>query len=65
MYFTLQDTCCKCGERLQNSNEPGIHLCSGACDQDNIDDTVEKVPSETGESTETQEEDIDEKLGML
>ncbi|KAH3694186.1 uncharacterized protein LOC127861643 isoform X1 [Dreissena polymorpha] len=27
--LTPRDQCCQCGERLQNSGEPGIHLCDG------------------------------------
>lgn len=58
--FYHQDTCCQCGEQLQNSGEPGIHLCSGS---NNTDVVVEKTSSEVGETSDPKEDDLDERLG--
>lgn len=58
-----KDTCCKCGERLQNCEEPGIHLCPGDGSPD-VEETAEKNPSD-GETSETKEDDLDERLEKL
>lgn len=59
-----KDTCCQCGENLQNSGEHGIHLCSGV---HSVEDEVntDKSASEAGETSETKEEDLDERLEKL
>lgn len=59
-----KDTCCQCGERLQNSGEHGIHLCSGNANPD-VEETVEKSPSDAGETSEEKEDDLDERLEKL
>lgn len=59
-----KETCCQCGEHLQNSGEPGIHLCSGEHpDEDEIDSN--KRGNENGETSEIKEEDLDERLEKL
>lgn len=57
----IKDMCCQCGERLQNSNEPGIHLCDGGSqvilpNPEPKENTVEKTEEEK------QEEELDARL---
>lgn len=59
----IKDTCCQCGERLQNSEEPGIHLCSSSSSLD-VEEPTEKSSNE-GEANDVKEDDLDERLEKL
>lgn len=63
MIALFQDICCQCGERLQNSEELGIHLCDGGSqvildNREPTGDTTEKT------NEEKVEEEVDARLGM-
>ncbi|XP_060558977.1 uncharacterized protein LOC132719237 isoform X2 [Ruditapes philippinarum] len=56
--------CCKCGDQLQNSAEPGIHLCDGGheviINEDKSTENKKEEPTETGK-----EEELDARLEKL
>ena len=60
--FIFQDICCQCGEKLQNSEEPGIHLCDGGYEV--ILDGKGQVDSNTDKTNDDKSADeVDARLG--
>lgn len=56
---TYNDVCCKCGERLQNCEEPGIHLCDGG---NQVIINQERPNLEKEKQEDIKEADLDERL---
>ncbi|KAL4232679.1 hypothetical protein ACF0H5_007367 [Mactra antiquata] len=62
----VKDVCCKCGERLQNCEEPGIHMCDGGHQVYIHHDNDEKSQhDDDNDSTDNKEEDLDTRLEKL